>query len=143
MSLHERSCASCGTIADAERRIIAMVARSAAPELRADVVPRLLHALEHHPPLRPARDRYAVFGVSLSSLRWAVAGGAACLLLMLSVRQGVHQRTALAKPEDERRVVEMIAATEPVRYVEADAGGYGASSAYHTQRVLLVGDSGW
>jgi len=145
MAAHERACRGCTALAAEERYVLAIVARDPVPALRGDLTARVIAGIENPvaatrtPDLRGRRFAFA----GLRSLRWVVAGAAAGLVMFLAMRPAQIVRTTLAHPEDERRVVEMIAATEPVRYVEADASGYEPTAAYDTQRVLLVGDGDW
>lgn len=136
MGRHEASCRMCAATAREERAIIGMVRGETAPTLNVDLWPQVLHRIEH---VQPAAQRRRFALRPHLRLGWGVAGLAAAVLAYVTMRPSDVDMTALVRPEDEIRVVEMIAATEPVRYVEASAGGFELASDFETQRGLLVG----
>ncbi len=142
MRRHEASCHKCAAIARAERSVMAVVGAQPEPSLNADLWPQLLHRLERqgHASDAQAMPARRFHWRPTMRLGWGIAGVAAGLLAYMTMRPTLVDQTAMVPPEDEVRVVEMIAATEPVRYVEASTGGLELSSDFEIQRGLLVGD---
>ncbi|NLH99427.1 MAG: anti-sigma factor [Chthonomonadales bacterium] len=145
MAAHESQCAHCARIASEERRILAIAARQVSPAPAADLWPRLeqrLHELGSNADAAAARPlvyRPRPFAGVFAPIRWAILGAAVALLAFL-IGRPAPQQTALVRPEDERRLVEMIAASQPVRYIEVASDDTIVGSEFDTQRVLLVGD---
>lgn len=135
MAGHESQCAACARTAQYERDLVRDAPMMPAPAMRKDLWPDLMYRLADSPAARPGR-RHA-----LSLIRWAVAGAVAASLGFVAVRTAIHpHQIALAKPEDEARVVKMIAAMEPVTYMETDAESLDIYRGHEAQRALLIGD---
>ncbi len=137
MERHAASCRTCAAVASEERALIDVVRKQPAPTLNADLWPQIQYRLEHGDPVL---DRRLSTRRPLLRLGWGVVGLVAAVLAYVSMRPSEVDMTALVKPEDEIRVVEMIAATEPVRYVEASDDALALASDFETQRELLVGN---
>lgn len=146
MSEHEATCPHCASVAAEERRILKLVSHEASPAPPGDLWPRLAQRLQEleSDAVVPQSIRIAhrprLFGGFVGPIRWAALGAAVALLALLITRPASRQQTAMVRPEDEIRVVEMIAAAQPVRYVEAADDDFVAGMEFDTQRWLLVGN---
>jgi len=136
MEAHENTCARCRLLSEGERDLQQNFPCLAVPYIRQDLWPAIAARLADAE-LR-ARHR-----PSAGLLKWAMAGALAAVIGFAAVRTAVQpKQVALARPEDEAKVVRMITSMEPIRYVESDFGPYDVSRGQDTQRALLVGDSG-
>jgi anti-sigma factor RsiW len=137
MAMHESSCSNCAATARAERSILAAVRRTPEPAVPGDLWPQVLSRLERGQfghETTPARV------YPWRRLSWAMAAAAAGFLAYVAWHPVQPERTALVKPEEERRVVEMMAASEAGRYVEASSETFEVSDEFRAQRYLLVGN---
>jgi hypothetical protein len=122
-------------LVESEHRLRKDLPCLAVPYIRQDLWPEIASRLAGAE-LR-ARPRRAT-----GLMRWAMAGALASVLGFVAVRTAVQpKQVALARPEDEAKVVRMITSMEPIRYVESDLGQYDVYGGQDTQRALLVGDS--
>ena len=137
MRHHEASCPSCAALARAERAILAAVRAEPNPLQNVDLWPKVLNRLEHG---RPAPETRTWPWHRRVRFVWGLAGAAVALIGYMIIHPAGVDRTALVRLEDEARVVEMIAASEPVRSVEASASGMELSADFEIQRGLLVGN---
>lgn len=129
MAAHIEKCSHCRQLMTVETQLRSSASLLSAPELPGDLWPMVAHRLEH--PVRPRP--------TWSLLRWATTGALTALLAAGVLQMRTPSGNALVAQSEELRTVRMIAAMEPVNFIETDADNYRLDAGHDARRVVLLG----
>lgn len=130
MNAHLEHCPKCRRVVALEETLQTGAARMEGPQLRRDLWPELATRIQTGPGLARHRSSWLL-------LRWATVGVVTAVMGAMAFRLAVRpDQQAMARPEDEARVVRMMTTVEPIQYVDADV-----LTRQEAQRVLLIGAS--